>query len=56
MSQYAIYYQGEPVEYTGYFKSVRGVRTYLRLRYSDLSEITFRAVYPVVQEKVYAAI
>ena len=56
MKQYAVYYQGQPVEYTGYFKSLRGIRTYLRMRYSDLSQVTFRAVYPTLEEKIYAVV
>ena len=42
-------------QYTGYFKSVSSVRKYLRERYSkNIADITFRAVYPVVENKVYS--
>ena len=50
MRQYAIYFQNMPVEYTGYFKSIGAVRKYLKQRYSDLTEVTFKVVYP--QEKM----
>jgi hypothetical protein len=53
--QYSIFFQGMPVEYTGYFKSLSEVRKYIKSRYpSNISDITFRAVYPNVEEKIYA--
>ena len=48
--QYSVYYRGTPIEYTGYFKSVAAVRKYLKQRYSDVTEVTFKVVYP--QEKM----
>lgn len=53
MKQYSVLYDGMSIEFTGYFKSVASVRKYLKQRYSDCSLITFRAVYPVLEEKVY---
>ena len=51
--QYSVYYQGDYIESTGYFDSVGKVRSFLKKRYSDVSLITFRAVYPVLEAKVY---
>ncbi len=53
MKQYSVYFEGQWIEATGYFKSVSAIRNFLKKRYSDCSKITFRAVYPVVEEKVY---
>jgi hypothetical protein len=53
MKQYAVYFEGMAVEYTGYFKTPAAVRKYLKARYKN-SGITFRAVYPVVETKVYS--
>lgn len=55
MKQYSVYFEGSPIEYTGYFKSVSAVRKYLRERYTkNIADITFRAVYPVAENKVYS--
>jgi hypothetical protein len=55
MKQYAILFQGMAVEYTGYFKTLSEVKKYIKSRYpSNLSDITFKAVYPKVEEKIYA--
>lgn len=55
MKQYSILFQGTFIEYTGYFKSVSEVRKYLKSRYpSNLSDITFKAVYPKLEDKIYA--
>jgi len=55
MKQYSVYFEGISIEYTGYFKSVSAVRKYLRERYSkNIADITFRAVYPVAENKVYS--
>ena len=51
--QYAVYYAGVPIEYTGYLKSVQAVRTFLKRRYSETKGMTFRAVYPKAETKVY---
>ena len=54
MKQYAIYFEDMAIEYTGYFKSVNAVRKYLRERYNDNGAgLTFRAVYPEVENKFY---
>ena len=53
MKQYSVLYNGRSIEYTGYFKSVAAVRRYLKQRYSDSAGITFRAVYPELEEKIY---
>ena len=53
MKQYSVYYMGDYIESTGYFDSISKVRSFLKKRYSDCSSITFRAVYPVLEEKVY---
>lgn len=53
MKQYAVMYNGVSVEYTGYFKTPGAVRKYLKARYSDVVGVTFRAVYPTLEEKVY---
>jgi hypothetical protein len=53
MKQYSVYFDGQWIESTGYFKSVSGIRNFLKKRYSDCSKITFQAVYPIVEEKVY---
>ena len=53
MKQYSVYYNGSFIESTGYFDSITKVRNYLKKRYSDVSLITFRAVYPVFEKKVY---
>ena len=53
MKQYAVYFQGDAIEYTGYFKTVAAVRKYLKARYKN-SGITFQAVYPVLETKVYS--
>ena len=54
--QYAVMYNGVSVEYTGYFKTPGAVRKYLKARYSDCNGLTFRAVYPTLEEKIYAVI
>ena len=53
MKQYSVYYNGSFIESTGYFDSITKVRNYLKKRYSDVSLITFQAVYPVFEKKVY---
>jgi hypothetical protein len=53
MKQYSVYYMGDYIESTGYFDSISKVRSFLKKRYSDVSLITFRAVYPVFEKKVY---
>ena len=53
MKQYSVYYNGSFIESTGYFDSVTKVRSFLKKRYSDYSSITFRAVYPIFEKKVY---
>ena len=53
MKQYSVYYMGDYIESTGYFDSITKVRNYLKKRYSDYSSITFQAVYPLLEEKVY---
>ena len=53
MKQYSVYYNGSFIESTGYFDSVTKVRSFLKKRYSDYSSITFQAVYPLLEEKVY---
>ena len=53
MKQYSVYFDGQWIESTGYFKSVSAIRTFLKQRYSDCSKITFQAVYPALEEKVY---
>lgn len=53
MKQYSVYYMGDYIESTGYFDSVGKVRSFLKKRYSDVSLITFRAVYPVLEGKIY---
>lgn len=52
--QYSVFFDGIPIEYTGYFKSVSAVRSYLKARYSDTKGLTFKAVYPKVETKVYS--
>lgn len=55
MKQYAIYLGLEAIEYTGYFKTPAAVRKYLKSRYKDNgSGLTFRAVYPILETKVYS--
>ena len=55
MKQYVILFQGDDIEYTGYFKTLSEVKKYIKSRYpSNLSDITFKAVYPKVEEKIYA--
>ena len=54
MKQYSILLEGFPIEYTGYLKSVSAVRKYLRERYNNTDKVTFRAVYPVVENKIYS--
>ncbi len=53
MKQYSVYYMGDYIESTGYFDSISKVRSFLKKRYSDVSLITFQAVYPLLEEKVY---
>lgn len=53
MKQYSVYYMGDYVESTGYFDSISKVRSFLKKRYSDISLVTFQAVYPLFEEKVY---
>lgn len=52
--QYSVLFEGFPIEFTGYFKSVQDVRSYLKARYSDTKGLTFKAVYPKVETKVYS--
>jgi hypothetical protein len=55
MKQYSVYFEGMSIEYTGYFKSVAAVRKYLKSRYKDNGAgLTFRAVYPTVEQKIYS--
>ena len=51
--QYSIYYEGSFIESTGYFESVSKVRNWIKKRYSNCSGITFQAVYPIIEAKVY---
>jgi hypothetical protein len=51
--QYVVYYQGTPIENTGYFESVAKVREYLRKRYLVAPGMSFRAVYPKLESKFY---
>lgn len=54
MKQYVVMFAGMSIEHTGYFKTPGAVRTYLKKRYKDGGAgITFRAVYPTVETKVY---
>ena len=53
MKQYSVYFDGQFIEATGYFKSVSAIRNFLKKRYSDCSNITFQAVYPVVETQIY---
>ena len=53
MKQYAIYFEGIAIEYTGYFESVTKVRQYLVKRYGAQPGVSFRAVYPTVEGKFY---
>lgn len=53
MKQYSVLYNGRSIEYTGYFKTVSAVRKYLKQRYSDCTNITFRAIYPELEDKIY---
>lgn len=53
MKQYSVYFDGQFIEATGYFKSVSGIRNFLKKRYSDCSKITFQAVYPLVETQIY---
>lgn len=53
MKQYSVYFEGQFIEATGYFKSVSAIRNFLKKRYSDCSKITFQAVYPVVETQIY---
>jgi hypothetical protein len=53
MKQYSVYFDGQFIEATGYFKSVSAVRSFLKKRYSNTNGITFQAVYPVVEQTVY---
>lgn len=53
MKQYAVYLGSEPIEYTGYFKTPAAVRKYLKSRYKNQG-LTFRAVYPTLETKVYS--
>jgi len=55
MKQYSVYYMGDYIESTGYFDSISKVRSFLKKRYSDVSLITFQAVYPVLEGKIYKA-
>ena len=54
MKQYSVFFEGFPIEYTGYFKSVQDVRSYLKARYSNTKGLNFKAVYPKVETKVYS--
>jgi hypothetical protein len=54
MKQYEIMFAGESIEFTGYFKSVASIRSYIVKRYGKREELTFRAVYPQVEEKIYS--
>ena len=54
MKQYAIYFEGTPIEHTGYFESVAKVRKYLKQRYGAQPGVSFRAVYPTVEGKFYS--
>jgi hypothetical protein len=54
MKQYSVLFSGMSIEYTGYFKTPGDVRTYLKKKYKDNGAgLTFRAVYPKVEEKIY---
>ena len=53
MKQYSVYFDGQWIEATGYFKSISAIRNFLKKRYSDCSKITFSAVYPVVETQIY---
>ena len=53
MKQYSVYFDGQFIEATGYFKSVSAIRNFLKKRYSDCTKITFQAVYPVVEKEIY---
>lgn len=53
-SQYAVYYMGTVIEYTGYFASPAKCRAYLKARYAGNGfGLRFRASYPVREEKFY---
>lgn len=55
MKQYSVFFEGFPIEYTGYFKSVSDVRKYLKSRYKNNGTgLTFKAVYPKVENRIYS--
>jgi hypothetical protein len=53
MKQYSVYFDGQFIEATGYFKSVSAVRAFLKKRYSNTKGMTFQAVYPALEQTVY---
>ena len=53
MKQYSVYFDDMMIETTGYFESVSKVRAFLKKRYSNTEGVTFRAVYPVFEQKIH---
>jgi len=54
MKQYVLIYEGDDIEYTGYFETVKKCITYVRKRYGTNTEVVIRAVYPVVENEYYS--
>lgn len=55
MKQYSISYNGTWIEMTGFIESVKKVREFLKMRYGNTEGLTFQAVYPKVEKRIYRA-
>ncbi len=55
MKQYSVSYNGVWIEMTGYYDSVKKVRNFLKLKYGKTDGLTFQAVYPKIEKRIYKA-